>query len=60
MNESPVGDHQANGVAENSLKNVQDQFRVLKNALESRVNKRVEGDHQVVPWMVMHAAAVMN
>ncbi len=33
---------------------------MLKNALESRISKRVKGDHQAVPWMVMHAAAVIN
>ncbi len=43
VEESPVGDHQANGVAENAVKNVQGQFRVLKDALESRINKRIEG-----------------
>ncbi len=32
--EAPVGDHQANGVAENAVKNVQGQFRVLRGALE--------------------------
>ncbi len=38
MEESPVGDHQANGVAESAVKNVQGQPRVLENALEGRIN----------------------
>ena len=38
MEEAPVGDHQANGAAENVVKNAQCQPRVLKNALERRVN----------------------
>ncbi len=33
------------------MKNAQGQFRVMKNALESRSNQRVEGDHQAVPWI---------
>ena len=60
MEEALVGDHQANGVAEKAVKNAQGQFRVLKDALESRINRRVEGGHRSVPWMVTHAATVMN
>ncbi len=58
--ESPVGDHQANRLAENAVKNVQWQFRVMKDALESRHCRRIEGEHPAVPWLVMHAAAVIN
>ena len=63
MEEVPVGDHQANGlaeIAENAIKNVQGQFRVIKDALESRHGRRIDGEHPVVPWMVMHAASVVN
>ncbi len=60
MEEVPVGDHQANRLAENAFKNVQGQFRVIKDALESRRGRRVDGEHQVVPWMVMHAASLVN
>ncbi len=60
MEDAPVGDHQTNGMAESAVKSAQGQFRVVKNALESRINKRVEGYHQAVPWMVMHAATVIN
>ncbi len=56
VEDSAVGDHQADGVAENAVKNVQGQVR----ALESRINKRVEGDHQAVPWRVMHVATVIS
>ncbi len=59
MEESLVGDHQTSGVAENAVKNVQGQFRMLQDALESRINERVESDHQAVPWMVMHAATLI-
>ncbi len=46
MEEVPVGDHQANGLAENAVKNTQGQFRVIKDALESRHGSRVDGDTQ--------------
>ncbi len=48
------------GPAECAVKNAQGQLRVLKNALENRINKREDGDHQSAPWMVMHAATVIN
>ncbi len=38
--EVPVGDHQANGLAENTVKNAQGQLRVIKDALESRRGRR--------------------
>ena len=60
MEEVPVADHQAKGLVENAVKNVQGQFRVIKDALESRDGRRVDGEHPVVPWMVMHAASVVN
>ena len=60
MEEAPVGNRQANGVAENAVKNSQGQFLALKNALGSRINQRVEGEHQAVPWMVTHAVTMIN
>ncbi len=60
MEEVPVGDHQANGLAENAAKNVQGQIRVIKDALESRCGRRVDGESQVAPWTVMQAASVVN
>ena len=42
----PAGDHQANGLVENVVKNVQGQFRVIKDALESRRKRRIDGEHQ--------------
>ncbi len=55
-----VGDHQASGLAENAVKNAQGQFRVIKDALKSRHGRRVDGEHQVAPWMVPRAALVVN
>jgi hypothetical protein len=48
MEEAPVGDRAANGSVENGVKNIQGQFRVLKDALESRLGVRIQGDHVVV------------
>ena len=59
MEEAPVGDHQANGAAENAVKNIQGQFRALKDALETRLGGRIQGDHVAVPWLIMHASSVI-
>ncbi len=50
MEEVPVSDRQANGLAEGAVKNVQGQVRVLKDVLEGRIGRRTDGDHPVVPW----------
>ena len=60
MEEVPVGDHQANGLVESAIKSVQGQFRVIKDALESRTNEKLHGEHPAVPWMVMHASSIRN
>ncbi len=60
LEQTPVGGHQARVLVENAVKNVQGQFRVIKDALESRRQRRVEGEHPAVPWMAMHAASVIN
>jgi hypothetical protein len=60
LEETPVGDHAANGAIESTIKQVQGQFRTMKSALETRLNMKIKGDHDAVPWLMMHAGAVMN
>ncbi len=45
---------------ENAIQNVQGQFRDLKEVSESTHIRRVAGEYQVVPWMVMQATSVIN
>ena len=54
--ESPVGEHQANGEVEAAVKQVQGQFRTTNDALDTRYGIRIGGDHCAVPWLVMHSA----
>ncbi len=49
LDESPVSDHQANGLVENAVKNAQSQFRVSKDTLGSRVGRRTDGGHSIDP-----------
>ena len=54
--ESPVGDHKANGFIERGIKIVQGQVRTLRLALEERLGQRISEDSKLVPWMVIHAS----
>ena len=60
LEESPVGDHRANGEIEATNKQVQAKVRTQKDALETRIGERIKWYHQVLPWLVSHAAATIN
>mgnify|MGYP003349086866 CR=1 FL=1 len=55
-----MGDHQGNGKVGSAIRQVQGQFRSMKDALETRYGRRIEGDHRCIPWLMMHAAAVVS
>ena len=44
---SAVGESQSNGKAEAAVKAVEDQIRVMKGALESRINARIPSNTQL-------------
>jgi hypothetical protein len=46
--------------AERTVQMVEDQLRVCKAALESRVGSRVPCSHPVIRWLVEHCADIMN
>ena len=58
--ESPVGDHQANGEVENAIKRFAGQFRTLKEAVESRYQQRLTPEHHCIPWMINYASGCIN
>ena len=60
MEESPVGDRQANAMVESAVRQAQGHFRGTKDALETRCGRRINGEHKRIPWLMMHAAAVVN
>ena len=60
MQESPVGDHQANGEAENAVKEVKRMVRVLRATLEERIGKKLPVDHPLWTWLPRHAAACLS
>ena len=60
MEESPVHDSASNGAVENTIQQVQGQFRAMKDSLEARISARIPEDSPIVPWLVMHAAQTIN
>ena len=57
---SPVAEHQSNGVAERAVKTVQGQVRTMELALEARIAEKTEETSDLTPWMVRHAAMLVN
>ena len=58
--ESPVGEHKSNGEVENAAQIVQSQLRTLRLGLQSRYRTRLRSDHPVMPWVIKHAALLIN
>ena len=54
------GESQSNGLAERSVGLFEDQFRTLKNALESRLKRRIPTSHPVISWLAEHTAWILN
>ena len=57
---SKVGDSDSNGTIERAVQDVEQQVRVLRAALEARINRRVRINEAVVPWMIRHAACLIT
>ena len=58
--ESPVGESRSNGAAENAVKRVQKHARVIRDGLEARYQRKIEGTHVCMPWLIRHAAGVKS
>lgn len=57
---SAVGSSASNGRAERAVQQVEDQIRVGKSALESKLKCTIPCNHPVVRWMVEHYFDVIN
>ena len=47
--ESPVGEHQSNGEAENIIRSVQSQIRTMRLGLQGRYQSKIRADHSIMP-----------
>eukprot|EP00435_Cladocopium_sp_Y103_P058604 s680_g20.t1 len=57
--ESPVGDHQANGLAENAIREVKRQIRVLRSAFEESIGRVLSDEYPVLAWLPRQAADLL-
>ena len=57
---SPVGSSASNGVAERGVHTVEGQVRVLKDALEMRLETQILSNHNILAWLVEFAGTVVN
>ena len=55
IRESPVGEHQANGLVENACKEIKRQVRVARSALEEKVGRPLSDSDPVLAWLPRHA-----
>ena len=60
LEQSPVGDSQANGTAERAVQSIEKMLRVHKLAFESRIGERLPIRHPLIPWLVEHISNVLN
>ena len=49
---SPVGDSQANGLAEKGVQEIAGQIRVLKLGLEANYQCTIPVRHPIMPWLI--------
>ena len=58
--ESPVGGSQSNGDVEAAIKQVQGQIRTMRLAVQARYKTVLTDNHQIMTWLVPHAAESLN
>ena len=60
MENSPVGEHESNGVIERTVQTVGGMIRTHKLALEKAYNKELEAENVVIQWLIIHAAVMVS
>ena len=60
LEHSPVNDHQANGVAERAVQEVEGLVRTHHSHLEERLKAKVPATHAVMTWLVLHCVNLLN
>ena len=60
VEESPVGSHASNGIVERAVQGIEGQIRVMKSALEARLQRKVATERRIVMFMAEYGAHLMN
>jgi len=58
--EAPLGDHQANGMIEQAVREIKAQVRVLKSSLEEKLQLKLDDKHPLLAWIPRHAADLIS
>ena len=58
--ESPVGDHAANGDAEEAVKKIKQQIRKMKGSLDDFFGEYLDPSHSLIAWLPRHAADLIT
>ena len=57
---SQVGASASNGVMERGCQALEGMIRVLKDALETRWDRKIDSNHHIVSWIIEYAAVLLN
>ena len=57
---SPTGDSKSDGVVERAIQSVEGMVRVLKLALEMRLQVKMPTKHPIIPWLVEYASFLLS
>ena len=60
MEESPVGDHQANGDIEVAVRELKRQIRVIKSDLEEKFGRQLNDSNPILAWIPRHACFLLR
>ena len=60
VEESAVGEPDANATVERAIQDVEGQTRTLRAELERKIGRRIKLGDEVTPWMVRHAACLIT
>ena len=57
---SPVRSSRSNGIIERGIKEVENQVRTMKSALDARLGSEIRASSNVLPWLVEFAAILVT
>jgi hypothetical protein len=57
---SPVGSSGSNGIVERAIRSVEQQVRVMRDALEHRAAIKLTARHPLMPWVVEYAGYLLS
>ena len=56
----PVKDSQSNGLVERAVQTLEGQVRTMLLALENKISTKINATDDVLPWMIIYAAVLLN